>query len=205
MRKSKADTAETRKRIVAMASKVFLADGLSATGIADIMAASGLTQGGFYRHFESKEQLVAEANEAAFDELFAMFDTVTAGKSPQEALEIIVTRYLNQLQPKEVVYLCPLANLASELRYADKQIKAVANEGYARLVKLLASHLMRMDFTDYMGIAEAIVSTMVGAVSLARLTVDPAISDSILANAKNTVNLILQNSSTSKSLRQAVH
>jgi TetR/AcrR family transcriptional repressor of nem operon len=205
MRKSKADTAATRKRIIAVASNVFLRKGLAATGIADIMVAAGLTQGGFYRHFESKEQLVAEANAAAFLELFAMFDAATAGKSPKEALDTIIHIYLYQLHAEEVVYLCPLANLGSELRHADERVRAVAGEGYAGLVKLIASHLMRMDVADYVGVAEAIVAIIVGAVSLSRLTVEPATTKAILANAQNTVNFLVNNTATSKSLLKAAH
>src|SRR5206468_1896277 len=81
MRKSRAETAETRKRIIATSANVFLRQGIAATGVADLMVAAGLTAGGFYRHFESKEQLVAEANALAFQELFAMFDTAVAGKA----------------------------------------------------------------------------------------------------------------------------
>jgi TetR/AcrR family transcriptional repressor of nem operon len=205
MRKSKADTAETRKRIIAVASNIFLRQGLAATGIADIMVAAGLTQGGFYRHFESKEQLIAEANEAAFAELFAMFDAATAGLPPREALELIVKRYLYQLQAEKVVYMCPLANLSSELRHADPQVKAVAEDGYARMVKLFASHLLRMDVADYVGVAEAIVAIGVGAVTLARMALEPAAANAILANAHNTINFLVQNAATSKALLKTAH
>ncbi len=200
MRKSKAETAETRKRIVAVASNVFLKNGLAATGIADVMVAAGMTQGGFYRHFESKEQLIAEASAAAFGELFAMFDAYTAGKPPQEALQMIVQRYLRQLQVEDAVYLCPLANLGSELCHGDAQVRSAAGEGYAGLVKLVAAHLMRMDVVDYVAVAESVVATMVGAVSLSRLPVDPAASDAILANAEHTIATLLRNASTSKTL-----
>src|SRR4051794_41787109 len=61
MRKSKAEAAETRKRIVAAAAAEFRKNGIVATGLADLMKAAGLTHGGFYKHFESKDQLIAEA------------------------------------------------------------------------------------------------------------------------------------------------
>jgi TetR/AcrR family transcriptional repressor of nem operon len=203
MRKSRADTAETRKRIVAAATHVFLRQGIGATGVADVMAAAGLTQGGFYRHFESKEQLLAEASTAAFHDLHAMFDAATAGKPPQEALDLILARYLYQLQGEETIYLCPLATLGSELPRADAQVKAAAAEGYAGLVKLFASLLMRMDIVDYLGLAEAIVATIVGAVSLSRLGADTAAAQAILANAENAVRLLVRNATTSKTLLKA--
>ena len=78
MRKSKRETAETRKRIVEMAADEFRQHGIVTSGIADLMAAVGLTHGAFYRHFESKEQLVAEATAAALDTLI---DTLASAAS----------------------------------------------------------------------------------------------------------------------------
>ncbi|CAN7421714.1 TetR/AcrR family transcriptional regulator [Pseudoduganella sp. LjRoot289] len=199
MRKSNAETAETRKRIIAMASRAFLRHGFAGAGIADIMVAAGLTQGGFYRHFESKEQLIAEASAAAFAELGAMFEAATAGKPPREAVEGIVQLYLHQLQAEELILLCPLANLAGELHHADAQIRTVASGGYAGLVKLIAAPLTRMDVADSLGLAESIVSLMVGAVSLSRV-VGAEACEPILANARNTVNLLLD--SAGKIVRQ---
>jgi len=192
MRKSKIDTAETRKRIISTASKVFLTKGLAATGIADIMVAAGLTQGGFYRHFESKEQLIAEANEAAFDQLMDMFERAIAGKPPAQALDTIVFRYLHQLQGRDPVYLCPLANLGSELRHADEQVKATTKDGYERLVRLVALQTQRLGMPGYADVANAIVSTLVGAVTLSRLAADASTQKAILLNAHNVVRVLLQ-------------
>ncbi|MCU6501732.1 TetR/AcrR family transcriptional regulator [Rugamonas sp. A1-17] len=202
MRKSNAEAAETRKRILSTASGMFLRQGISATAISDIMVAAGLTQGGFYRHFQSKEHLVAEASAAAFAQLRALIDAATAGKPPREAIDLIVDYYLNQHRDTTLGNLCPMANLASELRDADEQIKEVVTDGYTRFVKLFASYLMRLDYSDYLGVAESIVSVMVGAVSVARAVADPALSETILRNARNTVNLILRNAPTSTGLEQ---
>lgn len=202
MRKSNAETAETRKRILSTASGMFLRQGISATAISDVMVAAGLTQGGFYRHFQSKEHLVAAASAAAFEQVRALFDAATAGKPPREAIDLIVEYYLNQHRDTKLGNLCPIANLASELRDADEQIKEVVTDGYSRLVKLFASYLLRLDYSDYVGVAESIVSVLVGAVSVARVMTDPALSETILRNAQSTVNLILRNAATSSGLEQ---
>ncbi|MGF7001402.1 TetR/AcrR family transcriptional regulator [Paraburkholderia sp. GAS32] len=192
MRKSRIETAETRKRIVATASRVFLTNGLAATGIADIMVAAGLTQGGFFRHFRSKGQLVAEANGAAFGQLMDMFERVIAGKPPREALDTIVSIYLHQLQGKDPVYLCPLANLGSELRHSDEQVKATTVDGYERLVRLIAQQTQQLGIAGHADVANAIVSTLVGAVTLSRLAPDPGTEETILLNAQNVVRVLLQ-------------
>jgi TetR/AcrR family transcriptional repressor of nem operon len=194
MRKSKVETAETRKRIVTMASKVFLEQGLAATGISEIMVAAGLTQGGFYRHFESKEQLIAEASEAAFDQAFEAIGKVVAGMAPQEALDKVVHIYLYQRQTKDTTYLCPLASLGSELPHADEHVKAIANGSYKRMVGFIAGLTQQLNVADYAGVADAIVSTMLGAVTIARLALTDASAEAILANAQNTINILLQSS-----------
>ncbi|MYM23849.1 TetR family transcriptional regulator [Duganella sp. FT135W] len=193
MRKSKADTAETRKRIVAVASNMFLRRGLDATGVADIMQASGLTQGGFYRHFESKEQLIAEANEAAFRELHTMFERVTAAMAPQAALDLIVYRYLHQMQAEHPSRMCPLAALSSELRHAGPRVKVAAAEGYASLVRLIASLLQRLHVSEDAILAEAIVLCLVGAVSLSRMAEDAEAATAILGKAQASVTAMVRN------------
>ena len=191
MRKSKVETAETRKRIVETASKVFMTHGIAATGIADVMGAAGLTQGGFYRHFESKEQLVAEASEAAFDHIFVMIGDVTADMKPRQALDAIVHIYLYQRQGKDAAYLCPMANLGSELPHSDEHVKAVVNVGYKRMVGYLAALIQQLNIPDHLAVADAVVSTMLGAVTISRLALTEASAQTILSNAEKTVGLLL--------------
>ena len=75
MKKSKAETAETRKRIIEVAAQTFKNHGIHATGVAEIMSTVGLTHGGFYRHFESKEQLIAAAFAKNMEDLAVAFET----------------------------------------------------------------------------------------------------------------------------------
>src|SRR5271165_518996 len=96
MRKSRAQSAATRERILSTATKMFLDKGLGAVGMRDIVAGASLVPGGFYRHFQSKDQLIAEASSTAFDRAYAMLKGQTMGKSPAEAVERIVSVYLGQ-------------------------------------------------------------------------------------------------------------
>ncbi|WP_295994622.1 TetR/AcrR family transcriptional regulator [Rugamonas sp.] len=185
MKKSKADTVETRKRIVAVASRVFLAQGLAATGIADIMAAAGLTPGGFYRHFESKEQLIAEANSAASAQLLDVFAKATAGQQPREALATVVSLYLDQSE--QVSALCSLASLGSELRHADDHVKDIAMNGYRRMIEFVSGLTRLLGVPDPASVADAIVSTLVGAVTISRLATDAALAQTIRDHARAVV------------------
>jgi TetR/AcrR family transcriptional regulator, transcriptional repressor for nem operon len=184
MRRSRTETAETRERIISTASKMFLEKGLAAVGMRDIMGAANLTQGGFYRHFDSKEQLIAEANIAAFDRLLTMFENNISGKSPAEALERIVFLYLNQSQIEKNTYLCPLPLLGAELSHCDPAVRAIVAEGYARLVQLIEEQLTQFSKAEASIMASGIVSTMTGAVLLANIAPDAAAARAVLSNAQ---------------------
>lgn len=190
MRKSKIETAETRKRIVETAAQVFLERGIDATGISDIMTAAGLTQGGFYRHFESKEALLVEAAECAYDKIIAMVANIVTGKTPRESLDAIVHIYLYQHYLKNAS-LCPIANLGSEISHADDQLKAVVNVGYTRMASYMAALLQQLQVRENIAVADAIVATLVGAVTVSRLSLTVASAKNVLASAQKTVNMMV--------------
>lgn len=191
MKKSVADTAETRKRIISTAYKLFLSKGLAATGVSEIMSAAGMTAGAFYRHFETKEQLIAEGNTAAFEQLEAMFRGAVAGKPARTALNAIVRIYLHQADSAEPAFLCPLGNVGSELRHADAQGRAAANAGYTRLVGVVELYVEKLKVARHRQIAESVVATMVGAVTLSQAVGDKAAGAAILKSAERTIGLLL--------------
>ena len=184
MRKSRSDAAETKERIVSTATRMFLENGLEAVGMRDIMAGAGLTVGGFYRHFDSKEQLIAETNRAAFHRLLTMLENETAGKPPAAAVERIVSLYLGQTQGKDKTYLCPLSMLGGELSHGDAQVRNTAMDGYQGLAGLLADRLTHLTKPRALTVARGIVSTMVGAVTLAGIAPDKVTANAILSAAK---------------------
>lgn len=193
MRKSRIQAAETRARILSTASTMFLDKGLGTVGMRDVMAGASLTPGGFYRHFRSKDRLIAEASSAAFDRAFAMLEGETVGKSPAQAVERIVSVYLEQSQVTDRPYLCPLAMLGAELRHSDPQVRTLAIKGYQRIVQLIADHLEHRTRRGALAIASGILSTLVGAVTLAEIAPDPAVANAILRNAKVVIKgLILR-------------
>jgi TetR/AcrR family transcriptional regulator, transcriptional repressor for nem operon len=163
---------------------MFLEKGLSGVGMRDIMAAARLTQGGFYRHFASKKQLVAEANGAAFGRLHEMLANEIRGMTQPEAVERILTLYLGQSRGKKQPYLCPLAMLGAELSQSDQQIRAVAMKGYQRLVELIADQLGHMARREALATASGVLSTLVGAVTLAEIAPDAVTANAILSNAR---------------------
>src|ERR1700747_1038362 len=137
MRKSKRETEEIRKRIVEMAADGVRQHGFAPSGIDELVAAVGLTHGGFYRHFESKEQLVAEATAAAVDALLDTLASAASGKKGRNGLKGAVAAYVlaeHRDNPRDG---CPLAALGSELARSDKRVRDVAATGFSRMVEIL--------------------------------------------------------------------
>lgn len=187
MRKSKQETAQTRQRIVETAAAEFRRNGINATGLSDLMAAAGLTHGGFYRHFSSKDQLAAEACASAIDAVATWFTGPTSGERHRSGIEALVAGYLSANHRDNPSEGCPFAALGSELARADKDTRAVATEGMLRIMGLLAQQFpgMRPDLAKRRALAA--FATMVGALTLARIVTDPKLSALLLREGAKQV------------------
>jgi TetR/AcrR family transcriptional repressor of nem operon len=175
VRKSREEAAETRKRIVQAAAREFREKGIVATGLADLMKAAGLTRGGFYKHFASKDQLVAEATAAAMD---SILEELAAHPTANAVVAgYLSTRHRDNPTPGG----CPLAALGSELARSDEKSRATATAGFVRLADLLAGKARTAD-ARRRALAEA--ATMIGAVTMSRMVSDPKLSAEILDAAE---------------------
>ena len=190
MRRSRSEALETKKRIVAAASRLFLDKGLDSVGMRDVMKAAKLTTGGFYRHFTSKDQLLAEAMLFAFDRLFTMFDKEIAGKQPAQALERVVGLYLQQTssgRDGHAPYLCPLAQQGSQLGHCAPVVRAVALQGHKRFLALIAGCLSHRRHEEVLADAATIFSMLVGAETLAGLATDAKSASRTRVLAKESI------------------
>ena len=177
MRKSREEAAETRKRIVQAAASEFREKGIVATGLTDLMKAAGLTHGGFYKHFESKDQLVAEATAAGLEAILElMAGRATAGEA--------VSAYLSPAHRDAPGSGCPLAANGDELSRADLKTRETATDGFKRLVEILAGEGATIEVRR-----QALVTavTMIGALTMSRVVSDPKLSDDILREAKKSL------------------
>jgi TetR/AcrR family transcriptional repressor of nem operon len=180
MKRSKAETAQTRRRIVEAAAAEFRRNGIHATGLAEIMAAAGLTQGGFYRHFASKEQLIGEACAEAMASAVTLTEDVHGEVDGQAGLQAILDNFLSMDHRDNQLEGCPLVGLGIELARADDVTRAAASDGFVKLVDLIAKQFCgsRPDVANARAIFA--LSAMVGAVTLSRIVADPELSAAIL-------------------------
>ena len=181
MRKSRVETAKTRERIVKAAGAEFAASGISDAALARVMAAAGLTRGGFYRHFASKDQLVLEACGKSVLSSVASLESLIKGKPHEQAFSLLVDRYVSGVHRDQPRTGCPLATLGSELARRDKKTRCAVMAGFVRLSRLIASHLETVPLRERPERSMAIVAAMVGAVTLARMAPDSGMSESVLA------------------------
>ncbi len=177
-RASQAAKAASRAAIVAAAARRFRERGIEATSVADVMTAAGLTHGGFYRHFDSKDGLAAAAIDAAMEDVLAPLRAdLDAGRDAAATRH--VKRYLSAGHVDRPGAGCPLAALSSEARRGDGETAAAYARGAAATRKLLARAL-----GGDAARAGALMSLLVGAVSLARSLDDPRARDTILKAAR---------------------
>ena len=190
MKKSKLEAAETRRRIVKTAAAEFRRNGIHATGLSDVMAAAGLTHGGFYRHFDSKDQLVAEACAAAMEATCETTEALACDGAGNDALEAIVTKYLCTDSRDNRSEGCLFAGLGSELARSDDKIRAVATAGFLKQVEVVATQYRRTKPKAAKARALMAVTAMVGAVMMSRIVTDPELSAAILHHTeKHVLNL----------------
>jgi TetR/AcrR family transcriptional repressor of nem operon len=186
---SKAQKTRTHKRIVSIASKRFREKGLAGFGIAELMKEAGLTVGGFYKHFGSREDLVAEAVNSAFGGWQRRVDAAKAG-GPSVSLAKLIDEYLSETHRDNPGSGCAFSALAPEIARSDKRTRSLTSEQVGSDVQLIATLLPGRDKRAARSRAILIFSALVGAMSLARAVSDEALSREIL----ETVGELLKNS-----------
>lgn len=182
MRYSSNHKAETRQRIIGEAARRFRKDGIEGTGLVPLMKALGLTHGGFYAHFESKDALVQASLEAAAEQTLKRWrehsDAAPADGAPSP--RTVIDHYLSAEHRDEPGEGCPLPTLAAELGLRG-QPSATSDAMVARMTALLAGCRLTAAPGDQGIVA---LAAMVGALTLARAVSDRAESDRILATVR---------------------
>lgn len=177
--------ARTRERVISEAAAALREHGPSGIGVADLMAKAGLTHGGFYAHFKSKDELIVEAVAHMFADRYQLFSNCMDGVTPGEGLARYVQSYLSARHRDTPQRGCPLPTLAGELARLPLAARRRFEAGFARLRDGVATALESMGWVDPKSLAATVVSEMMGALALARAVAEPALSDQILKAARD--------------------
>jgi TetR/AcrR family transcriptional repressor of nem operon len=180
MRYEKGHKDETRRHILDVASAQFRESGIAAVGLAGIMSEAGLTNGAFYSHFASKEELVREV---LTDALTRREERHKANLENGVALETTIRDYLSTRHRDRAGTGCPTAALVAEIARHPKPTRDAFTSKVADIIVLMAEQIRQGSARDRRRKAITIYSTMVGALQLARAVNDRPLSDEILENA----------------------
>jgi len=180
MKVSREQVAQNRKRIIGAAGKLFREKGFDGIGVADIMKAAGLTHGGFYGHFASKEDLAAQAcaGTSTVDPWIEL-----SARTPKNPLGAIVTSYLSPRHRDNPGTGCLFAALGPEVSRQRNTIRRAFTAGLRGKLDVLATIVTGQTKAAKRKRALATMSGLVGALVLARAVDDPALSDEILSAA----------------------
>ncbi|MET0442180.1 MAG: TetR/AcrR family transcriptional regulator [Casimicrobiaceae bacterium] len=177
MRVSKEQAAESRERILDVASKLFREHGLDGIGVADLMKNAGLTHGGFYGHFSSKEELIAQACARALENSVEKWEKLCEGGRP---LSVIVKSYLSTRHRDDPGEGCALAALGGDVSRQGAPVRRAVTDGVRSMVEVLARVVPGTTSAAKRKKALAIYAGLVGALVLARAVDDPEMSEEIL-------------------------
>lgn len=174
----------THARIVEVAARAFRERGVEPVAIADVMRAAGLTHGGFYAHFDSKDALVAEATAQGLADSRREFLAEAAEANPQAPLREAIRRYVSRAHRDNRAGGCALPALAAEIAREPAEVRAAFTTALEEFVAQLMDYVPGETAEARRDAALVLASGMAGAVALARAIEDPALSDRLLLAAR---------------------
>jgi TetR/AcrR family transcriptional regulator, transcriptional repressor for nem operon len=174
MKVSREQVAEHRRKILEAASRLFRGRGYDSVTVAEIMKAAGLTHGGFYGHFKSKDDLIAET----------LAHTLTSGPGAEVDLAAYAASYLSPHHRADLAGGCPTAALAAETIRGTPEARAAMTDGLRRQIERFSRSAPGNSEAEKRQAAIGSWAAMVGAMILARLSDDPKLSDEVLAQTR---------------------
>jgi TetR/AcrR family transcriptional repressor of nem operon len=169
----------THERIVETAARAIRRSGYNGSGVAEIMKEAGLTHGGFYAHFESREGMLAEAADRAGAEGVALLSRVAEAAPPKKALEAMLRTYLSKEHVEGVETGCPAAALGSEMPRQASKVRRAATRRIKEMIDLFARQSPDREQSGAQERALVTMATALGALVLARAVDDPKLSNAV--------------------------
>ena len=179
MKVSRAEAAQNRERIIEVAAKLFRERGFDGIGVADLMKSAGLTHGGFYGHFASKEDLMAQACARALDESLHTLHEA-AERSDKNALSAIASAYLSPAHRDLPGTGCAVAALGAEAARQGSPLRETFTQGVRATIDVLTGLVAGKSRRARRKRALATYASMIGALVVARAVDDAALSEEVL-------------------------
>ena len=176
---------EVHRKIVKDASRRVRSEGLNGAAVGTVMRDTGLTHGGFYKHFGSKDDLLVESLREAFREIEETLVRAAEQAPPGKAWKAIVKTYLRAEMCDRPEHGCPLATLGPELARADAELRPQIVAELVNYKSQMVPFMPGRRTVDKERAFFAIFSTMIGAVEIARILPDPAMREKVLASTRD--------------------
>ena len=183
MRYSAQHKAQTHERLVKTAAKQFRRRGLQGIGIAKLMGGMGLTHGGFYAHFDNKNELVAAAARAIFSEAITAIESAAAAAPKGHELAAIIGSYLSAGH-RDTTEGCLLPSLAGEMARQPRGVRKALTQAFAEYANTVAKYMPGPSDAERGSQAQLLFSGMAGTMMVARAVIDPQLSDALLAQGR---------------------
>src|SRR3954469_8503074 len=183
----------TRQRIIEMAGRRFKQDGFDGSGVATLMGDAHLTNGAFYAHFDSKDDLVATVVGEELDRLVTGFGELPPGR---EGLEQFVHWYLSRNHRDHRDTGCPNAALLDEIGRCDKETKRAYTKGAKAILDEISTRLAPEDPDSARGTALALYAMLIGTMQFARALSDRKLSNAVLEEGIRSADAMLANTRT---------
>lgn len=177
----------TRTRVIKAAATAIRRDGPYRLGVAGVMAKAGLTHGGFYFHFASKDELIVAAMAQMFEEGRALFTRVTEHKTPRDALRAYVEYYLSPMHRDLRDAGCALPVLSIDAPRLGPKARAFYSAAVSRLCAAITDLMAQAGVANAQSMATSVIAELVGALTLARAIADRSESDAVLARSRDTI------------------
>lgn len=188
MRVSRAQAEANRETVINVASRLFRERGFDGIGLKDLMKGAGLTQGGFYKQFESKDDLAALASQRAMESATSKWSSAAASSS--DPLQAVIDFYLSPGHRGETGDGCPLVALGADAARQSPDVRKPFQDGIKAHLQVLEEMMPASDDADASRKAMAALSLMVGAVTLSRILTGEKLSDRLLETAAAEVKRI---------------
>ncbi|MWV42177.1 TetR family transcriptional regulator [Paenibacillus sp. HJL G12] len=178
---------KVRSRIIESAAKAFRTNGIKDISVPYIMKGAGLTHGGFYAHFDNKEQLVSETCRFAISDTITLLQKAADQEKQEPKIHAVINLYLSPSHRDQKEIGCILPALSGEVSRASEEVRQVFTHELQRMIDFI-SDLAEID----QSIGSAVLSTMVGTIVLARSVNDSELSDSLLSSGRQHAKEIIK-------------
>ncbi|MEI9992163.1 MAG: TetR/AcrR family transcriptional regulator [Rhizomicrobium sp.] len=184
MRYAETHKEDTHKALLKAAAAQLREKGPDRLSVVGVMKAAGLTHGGFYAHFKSRDALLYETLADVFARSRRRFERLLEGLPPKHALATYIDFYAGERHRDDPANGCPITALNSDMPRQSKRLRTAFEAGVKSLVDMLAKRMEAADVADAEKLAPSILSAMAGAVALSRTISDRALADEMLASTR---------------------